>query len=87
VNLEAAIGNVLDHWEQVPNDLRGDPGYEALHGAIKKLYECRINSPAPWKCKAQRTADPPQDCDWPVCGCDPYADKVIEALQESGKLR
>lgn len=41
---------------------------------------------APWKCKAQRTADPPQDCDWPVCGCDPYADKVIAALQESGKL-
>jgi hypothetical protein len=39
-----------------------------------------------YKCKAQPTADPPQDCDWPVCGCDPYADKVIEALQESGKL-
>jgi hypothetical protein len=37
-----------------------------------------------WKCKAQRTADPPQDCDWPVCGCDPYADKVIAALEESG---
>ena len=40
----------------------------------------------PWKCKAQRTADPPQDCDWPTCGCDPYANKVIEALQESGAL-
>jgi len=42
--------------------------------------------PSQWKCKAQPTADPPQDCDWPVCGCDPYADKVIEALQESRKL-
>jgi hypothetical protein len=39
-----------------------------------------------WKCKAQRTADPPQDCDWPVCGCDPYADKVIATLQEAGHL-
>jgi hypothetical protein len=28
----------------------------------------------------------PQDCDWPVCGCDPYANKVIEALDESGRL-
>jgi|SRR5580704_2431728 hypothetical protein len=37
---------------------------------------------ASWKCKAQRTADPPQDCGWPGCGCDPYADKVIAALFE-----
>lgn len=28
----------------------------------------------------------PADCDWPVCGCDAYATKVLEALQESGKL-
>ncbi len=33
-----------------------------------------------WECKANKTADPPQDCDWPVCGCDPYAAKVIDAL-------
>lgn len=26
----------------------------------------------------------PQDCDWPFCGCDPRADKVVEALQECG---
>jgi hypothetical protein len=31
-------------------------------------------------------ANDPQECDWPFCGCDPYADKVIAALQESGKL-
>lgn len=37
-----------------------------------------------WKCEAQLTADPPQDCGWPTCGCDPYADKVIAALEESG---
>ena len=34
-------------------------------------------------CKAQPTADPPQDCDWPWCGCDPAADKVLEAIQEN----
>lgn len=24
------------------------------------------------------------DCDWPGCGCDPYAQKVIDAIEESG---
>ena len=39
-----------------------------------------------WKCQARRTADPPQDCDWPTCGCDPKATRVIEFLQESGRI-
>lgn len=43
------------------------------------------------KCAArqQGTAggNEPTDCDWPVCGCDPHATKVIEALEESGQLR
>lgn len=26
----------------------------------------------------------PQDCDWPFCGCDPAASKVLEALKECG---
>lgn len=48
-----------------------------------------VKGEALWKCKARAAnmgANDPQDCDWPVCGCDPYADKVIAALQESGKL-
>jgi hypothetical protein len=56
---------------------------DALIAAQAKLS---LPTAAPWKCKAQPTADPPQDCDWPVCGCDPYADKVIAALEESGYL-
>lgn len=51
-----------------------------------ELSTVSVQSGITFKCKARKTADPPQDCDWPVCGCDPYADKVIEALQESGKL-
>jgi hypothetical protein len=40
-------------------------------------------------CKVRRAGktDPPQDCDWPFCGCDPHADKVIAHLQECGLLR
>lgn len=42
---------------------------------------------AEWACSARRQSLPePADCDWPVCGCDPAASKVIEALQESGTL-
>lgn len=41
---------------------------------------------AAWSCKvrAAGATDPPQDCDWPHCGCDPHAEKVIAALQEEG---
>jgi hypothetical protein len=43
-----------------------------------------------WKCAARRQGtaggNDPADCDWPGCGCDPTADKVIAALQESGAL-
>jgi hypothetical protein len=38
-------------------------------------------------CKAMHSGaggTEPQDCDWPVCGCDPHATKVIEALLEGG---
>jgi len=38
-------------------------------------------------CKAIWNATPdPQDCGWPACGCDPYANKVISALEESGSI-
>lgn len=43
---------------------------------------------APSPCKARRCSTPePQDCDWPFCGCDPHATKVIEALDECGMLK
>jgi hypothetical protein len=36
-------------------------------------------------CLARRsTSSDPQDCGWPWCGCDPQADKVLAAIQESG---
>lgn len=43
-----------------------------------------------WTCAARKQGtvfgNDPADCDWPMCGCDPYANKVVEALQESGLL-
>lgn len=40
-------------------------------------FKCKVRS-------ANYGANEPQDCDWPFCGCDPYADKVIAAIEESG---
>lgn len=37
-----------------------------------------------WKCKADPHAVEPQDCDWPNCGCDPHADRVMHGLREQG---
>lgn len=60
--------------------------------AVKCITELRaqISDPVSFKCGARHAntgANDPAECDWPVCGCDPYATKVIEALQESGVLK
>lgn len=46
---------------------------------------CDQTSGEAWQCAARRQALPePADCNWPDCGCDPHATKVIEALLEQG---
>jgi hypothetical protein len=64
---------------------------EGFAGEHEDIWNAIANRVAAlrWKCKARSAntgANDPQDCDWPTCGCDPHADRVIEALQESGKL-
>lgn len=43
-----------------------------------------------WKCGARNQgytgADYPAECNWPLCSCDPYANKVIAALDECGAI-
>jgi len=39
--------------------------------------------PVKFECARMRSIEP-MDCEWPTCGCDPHADKVIAALEESG---
>lgn len=41
-----------------------------------------------WECAARRQSLPETaDCNWPTCTCDPYANKVIDALHEQGLLK
>lgn len=39
-------------------------------------------------CKARTAStaigNAPQDCDWPWCGCDPVANRVLASIQEQG---
>lgn len=38
-----------------------------------------------WECAARKQSLPePADCNWPFCGCDPHAARVLEAVSESG---
>lgn len=38
-----------------------------------------------FRCSARKAAtDPPMDCGWPWCGCDPSADRVLSQLSEEG---
>lgn len=59
--------------------------------STRKEAGATATTPEPFRCKAreQGTAggNDPADCDWPKCGCDPYAERVIDALEEAGALR
>ena len=52
---------------------------------------CVCKRTSPWVCGARKQGtaggNDPADCDWPTCGCDPYATKVIDALVEQGHLQ
>lgn len=69
-------------WGHIPSDMK-----EAYR---KRSQLCQAAGKGPWECAARRQGTAggnlPADCDWPVCGCDPQAQKVINALVESGKL-
>lgn len=54
-------------------------------GHIERLV--RQSAPQTWECKARGGSFEPQDCNWPLCDCDPKAEKVIAALQECGLMK
>lgn len=61
--------------------------YTTHHDAFNAGWAARAAVPQARICKAQRSGvggSDPQDCDWPFCDCDPKAEKVIEAIEESG---
>jgi hypothetical protein len=63
-----------------------EPGIEVARAVIKGLQDKGYDIVPRWKCGArQRNIGPEiQDCDWPICGCDPFASRVLDAISESG---
>ena len=35
--IDGAVGNLLDRWEMLPNDIRLDPGFEDMDSALEDL--------------------------------------------------
>ncbi len=81
------VGGVMDDYTWV-ECICGASGPESSSPETSAALWNKRAAPetSAFRCKANRTADPPQDCDWPHCGCDPKADKVLEALSEEGVL-
>jgi hypothetical protein len=77
--------------------LRDDPQPDgsrvvrAMDGEEEVARMCLPAAVATFTCAARRQGsaggNDPADCDWPTCGCDEHASKVIAALQESGHLK
>lgn len=38
VRFSRLIGNLLDKYDQLPNDIKSDPGFEALKLCIENIY-------------------------------------------------
>ncbi len=55
------VGNVLDMWEQLPNDLKTDPDLEALARALDSLNEAMEGDEAP---ESSGTGSPHVDALW-----------------------
>ena len=73
----------------------GDLGAAALRPALSSAApiepasglaaDALQSTSAGWACGARGQSLPETaDCGWPLCGCDPHASTVLEALDESG---
>jgi len=55
--------------------------------SVEKVYRA-LSTPAQpetWECMGRKQSLPePGECNWPYCGCDPHATKVIASLCEQG---
>lgn len=61
---------------------------ETLRRFVRRQRAIAALGAMAWSCAARKQGtaggNDAADCDWPTCGCDPSANKVVEALHESG---
>jgi hypothetical protein len=85
------LGNIIDHWELVPNDIKSDPGMDNLNAAINAARqgtegEVRSVSPVGLKPNAPAGAAPsrgdkPQPSPYSL-GYNELAERVVELERE-----
>jgi hypothetical protein len=77
------IDEIEANIRQAPSLLRG-----ILVGAASPAptpAPATDSEPVAWQCMGRKQSLPePGECNWPDCGCDPHATKVIESLMEQG---
>lgn len=82
-NFTEVAATLVEEWHQ---EFFGPRIFDVALGELTRRIASAIAREPQWFCKARAGNmghHESQDCDWPVCGCDPHADKVIESLQES----
>lgn len=88
----AEIEAMAERLEAYAEPLTADDDFQTPQDAAAMLRSLARQALAPssWECGARKQGtaggNDPADCDWPVCGCDPYASKVIASLEERGSL-
>lgn len=69
-----------DYWW----DFEGESPVDPVEFMPHPLDPRWIRRAPEWACAARKQGsaggNDPADCDWPICGCDPHANKVIAAL-------
>jgi hypothetical protein len=66
---------------------KGNRFWNCSRPVCQKAAKFLREQPKPYcKARAAGTAggNIGQDCDWPWCGCDPVADRVLAAIQDQG---
>lgn len=79
---DSKIGFVPSPERELRTDLRACES--ALQAALSRAGATRATT---WKCKARACNmgdNDPAECDWPICDCDPAAERVKDALDECG---
>lgn len=65
----------------MPNALKLAANHDANgEDEIMHDYSCAASKAGTWN------GNDPVECGWPMCGCDPKAERVIESLREQGAL-
>lgn len=81
--LNAGVLAMIDRGLDGPDGV-GRSDALAVWTAMARTLRLRFESIGEYECSAK---DDRSDCQWPACGCDPAALRVIASLQEQNLLR